>query len=57
MIIHAGDIRDPNILASLRKLAPLIAVRGYIDKGEWAGKLPKRSGWNRPGPLSTSCTT
>jgi putative phosphoesterase len=41
MIIHAGDIGDPKILDTLRTIAPVIAVRGNIDKGEWANKLPE----------------
>jgi putative phosphoesterase len=41
MIIHAGDVGDPNILNILGTIAPVIAVRGNIDKGDWAGKLPE----------------
>lgn len=40
LIIHAGDIGKPEILAELGKLAPVIAVRGNIDRGEWASALP-----------------
>jgi putative phosphoesterase len=40
-IIHAGDVGDPEILEELRKLAPVTAVRGNIDKGAWARKLPE----------------
>ncbi len=40
LIIHAGDIGDPDILEQLRALAPLVAVRGNIDKGTWAARLP-----------------
>lgn len=39
-IIHAGDIGDPVILRDLRKLAPVSAVRGNTDRGDWAGSLP-----------------
>jgi putative phosphoesterase len=39
MIIHAGDVGDPGILDALRTIAPVIAVRGNIDKGEWADRL------------------
>jgi putative phosphoesterase len=38
-IIHAGDVGDPAILDTLRALAPVTAVRGNIDKGQWARKL------------------
>src|SRR5215475_5806764 len=40
LIIHAGDIGDPGIIEHLRALAPVIAVRGNIDKGPWASRLP-----------------
>ena len=39
-ILHAGDIGDPEILTRLRAIAPVTAVRGNIDRGEWAQKLP-----------------
>lgn len=40
LIIHAGDIGDPEILDQLSAVAPVIAVRGNIDKDAWARKLP-----------------
>ena len=40
-IIHAGDIGDAKILAELSRLAPVTAVRGNIDRGEWASALPE----------------
>jgi uncharacterized protein len=40
-IIHAGDVGDPEILEQLTAIAPLTAVRGNIDKGAWAQKLPE----------------
>jgi putative phosphoesterase len=33
LIIHAGDVGDPKILDELRRLAPVVAVRGNIDTG------------------------
>ena len=39
-IIHAGDVGDPKILEALQNLAPVTAVRGNVDTGEWATKLP-----------------
>lgn len=39
-IIHAGDVGDPAILATLQKLAPVTAVRGNIDIEPWAKALP-----------------
>ena len=41
LIIHAGDIGDPDILKSLEKIAPTKAVRGNMDNGSWAHRLPK----------------
>jgi putative phosphoesterase len=40
LIIHAGDVGQPEILTKLRQLAPVIAVKGNIDKGSWASELP-----------------
>jgi putative phosphoesterase len=40
LIIHAGDVGDPAILKRLREIAPVTAVRGNIDKGDWALALP-----------------
>jgi len=40
LIIHAGDIGNSEILASLRQIAPVSAVRGNVDKGPWALHLP-----------------
>jgi putative phosphoesterase len=41
LILHAGDIGDPQILEQLTALAPTIAVRGNNDKGEWARRIPE----------------
>jgi putative phosphoesterase len=35
-IIHAGDIGRPEIVDALRRIAPVIAIRGNVDSGEWA---------------------
>ncbi|MDB5964249.1 MAG: metallophosphoesterase [Polaromonas sp.] len=40
-IVHAGDICDADVLAQLRALAPVTAVRGNNDKGAWAAELPE----------------
>jgi uncharacterized protein len=40
LIIHAGDVGKPEIIEQLRLVAPVVAVRGNIDKGDWASKLP-----------------
>lgn len=39
-ILHAGDVGTPEILEELRKIAPVTAVRGNVDRGEWAHRLP-----------------
>ena len=35
-----GDIGDPQILDKLAAIAPLTAVRGNVDHGAWAQKIP-----------------
>ena len=40
LIIHAGDIDTPDILDRLKKTAPVVAVRGNMDRGHWADELP-----------------
>ena len=39
LIIHAGDICAEPVLAELRKIARVIAVRGNNDRGSWAQSL------------------
>lgn len=39
-IVHAGDIGDASILEALAAVAPLVAVRGNNDRGDWADGLP-----------------
>ena len=39
-IIHAGDIDKPSVLDRLEEIAPVYAVRGNADNGEWADRLP-----------------
>ncbi|PYX08724.1 MAG: YfcE family phosphodiesterase [Acidobacteria bacterium] len=40
-IIHAGDVGDPAILGKLAEIAPVTAVRGNVDRGHWAEKIPE----------------
>jgi putative phosphoesterase len=40
-IIHAGDVGSPEILEMLSTIAPVIAVRGNVDKGAWSRRLPE----------------
>jgi putative phosphoesterase len=39
-IVHAGDVGSPEVLAALAEVAPLTAVRGNVDRGAWARRLP-----------------
>src|SRR2546427_12531387 len=40
LIIHAGDGGKPGIIEQLGAVAPVVAVRGNVDKGAWASQLP-----------------
>jgi uncharacterized protein len=40
LIIHAGDVGKPEIIDTLRTLAPVVAVRGNVDRDDWALALP-----------------
>jgi len=39
-IVHAGDIGGPEIVDALRRIAPVTAIRGNVDNGEWAREYP-----------------
>lgn len=39
-IIHAGDIGAPTIIETLQALAPTTAIRGNVDRAEWAAVYP-----------------
>ena len=41
LIIHAGDVGNAEILESLKKLAPVVAVRGNVDTQPWTRALPE----------------
>ncbi len=41
LIVHAGDVGDPEILEALKKIAPVFAVRGNVDTAPWARALPE----------------
>jgi putative phosphoesterase len=41
LIVHAGDVGNPQVLERLRGIAPTIAVRGNVDTGQWAASLPE----------------
>ena len=40
LIIHAGDVGTADVLDRLREIAPTFAIRGNVDRGEWADRLP-----------------
>ena len=40
-IVHAGDVGRPDILQELTAIAPVTTVRGNVDQGSWAQKLPR----------------
>jgi hypothetical protein len=40
-IIHGGDIGRPGLIEELRRVAPITAIRGNVDKGDWAAAYPE----------------
>lgn len=40
-ILHLGDVGDAEILKTLKKLAPVTAIRGNVDRTGACGKLPE----------------
>jgi putative phosphoesterase len=41
LIIHAGDVGGREIIESLEKIAPVVAVRGNTDRDSWGASLPE----------------
>ena len=39
IIVHAGDVGRPEVLEGLRQVAPVVAVRGNVDRGPWVHQL------------------
>jgi putative phosphoesterase len=39
VIIHSGDVGSVAVLEGLRAVAPVVAIRGNIDKGAWTTDL------------------
>jgi uncharacterized protein len=35
-IVHGGDIGHSDVIAALRRIAPVTAIRGNVDTGDWA---------------------
>jgi putative phosphoesterase len=40
LIIHAGDIGKAEVLVGLKKIAPVLAIRGNNDRELWAKNIP-----------------
>ena len=40
LILHAGDIGNQQVLDTLKQIAPVVAVRGNNDRGDWATSIP-----------------
>ena len=49
-IIHAGDIGSAEVLDGLARIAPVTAVRGNVDRGDWASApaAERGAGMRRP---------
>lgn len=41
LILHAGDVGDPDILRTLGEIAPVVAVRGNTDTSGEVTRLPE----------------
>jgi uncharacterized protein len=41
LILHAGDVGKPHVLEMLQQTAPVIAVRGNVDRDKWSERLPE----------------
>lgn len=42
LILHAGDVGHEDVLQQLGRIAPVVAVRGNVDRREGAASLPLR---------------
>lgn len=40
VIFHGGDIGSREVLRALEQIAPVVAVRGNCDDGDWSKELP-----------------
>lgn len=40
LILHGGDIGKPDVLDALEAIAPVIAIRGNVDREAWADPIP-----------------
>jgi putative phosphoesterase len=51
LILHAGDVGNQELLDTLEKVAPVFAVRGNMDRGEWSQGLPQTQ-WVEVGEIT-----
>jgi uncharacterized protein len=56
-IIHAGDIGCAEVITELRRFAPVTAIRGNLDRGEWAAAYPHNARVTSAAAPSTCFTT
>lgn len=54
LIVHAGDVGDRDILLRLRKIAPVVVVRGNVDTEEWARRELPETAVAQAGDVSIS---
>ncbi len=40
LIVHAGDIGEPDVLKAFQNIAKVYPVRGNVDSCKWTDKLP-----------------
>jgi putative phosphoesterase len=41
LILHAGDVGSIDVLEALAAIAPIQAIRGNVDRDDWANDLPE----------------
>ncbi len=41
LIVHAGDVGKPDVLEALQTITKVYSVRGNVDTGKWANRLPE----------------
>ena len=41
-IFHGGDIGRPESIDALRRIAPITAIRGIVDIGDRACRIPRK---------------
>jgi len=40
LIVHGGDIGKAAVLVELKRIAPVAAIKGNVDTGDWARRIP-----------------